>query len=473
MERPAVIFASQVRSRRLRRITGRLALLAGSLAIFLALPADALAQACPPADGAPGAAGAIASCSQSEPASLPPDGPALGVGNPVDLATGAKYERRVDIALSDTSRPADAGGDLARVLALQPGLPFVFSRHFIAGADDRGLGPGWRHGFDTRLAFRGGPRPRLQILQPDGRRIRFERGALGRFVAARPVDGVIVALRGGSWQWRWPNGRRLRFDAGGRLLRIDAVNGDRLDLRYVAGQLADVSDRGGRRLLLRWRAGRLRAVEAPALGRVAFGFDRDGRLVSARAPDGRLERYWYEDKGDPTRLTGAGPADEVRSRFAYDAAGRIARSLAVGAPAAAELHLDYTIAAGGESGTTRVRSPRGEATYDWRRVGPDNVARLVASPGVAGRRCPPTGMDWTWNEAGLLVGAGALGYRHDDAGRVLAVHRAPAGSAAIAPLESRVEIRRYREPDAPGAGIPAEVAQPSVAPGRWRRARID
>ncbi|MCO5121727.1 MAG: hypothetical protein M9951_19120, partial [Burkholderiaceae bacterium] len=111
----------------------------GLSAILLAIVPVALpAQPCPPADGAPGVAGEILSCERSEPASLPPDGPALGVGNPVDLATGAKYERRVDITLADTARLPGAGGDLARVLALQPGLPFVFSRHFVGGPDDRG-----------------------------------------------------------------------------------------------------------------------------------------------------------------------------------------------------------------------------------------------------------------------------------------------------------------------------------------------
>ncbi len=471
MDRCAETFDSLPRSCRLR--LRLLRLLAGLLMLLACLPMGAFAQPCPPADGAPGVAGDIASCEQSEPASLPRDGPALGVGNPVDLATGAKYERRVDIALADTAQLPGAGGDLARVLALQPGLPFVFSRHFVGGADDHGLGPGWRHGFDTRLAFRGGRQPRLQILQADGRRIPFGRTAKGRFTAARPADGVVLATAGGGWQWHWPNGRRLHFDAGGRLLRIESASGDRLSLRHAAGQLAEVRDRGGRSLRLRWRGGRLVAVEASELGRVAFGFDAVGRLVSARAPDGRLEHYWYEDAADPLRLTGAGPTEVVRSRFAYDAVGRVVRSLAAGAPATDELQLDYTVAADGAGGATRVRGPRGDAVYEWRRIGPDRVARLVAASGVACRRCPPTGMRWEWNEAGLLAGAGGLRYRHDEAGRLLAIERPQADGAANAAGNAPIETRRYRDPDAPGAGIPAELVQPSVAPGRWRRARID
>lgn len=466
MERTHVIADLPGRSCRLRFF----AILLAALAI---VPTALPAQPCPPADGAPGLAGEILSCEQSEPASLPSDGPALGIGNPVDLATGAKYERRVDIALADISRLPGAGGDLARVFALEPGLPFVFSRHFVGGPDDRGLGPGWRHGFDTRLAFRGGRRPRLQILQADGRRIRFERAADDRFVAERPAAGIVVALAGGGWQWRWPNGRRIGFDAGGRLVRIDSLNGDRLVLRYAAGQLAEVRDRGGRRMLLRWRAGRLVAVTVPEFGRVVFGFDTRGRLVSARVPDGGLERYWYEDPAGPHRLTGAGPVEGFRSRFAYDADGRVVRSLAAGEPATDELRLDYTVDANDEGGSTRVRGPRGEARYAWRRVGPARIARLVAASGTACRSCPPAG-GWEWNARGWLVADGKLRYRHDDDGRLVAIEQA-AGAAGLvdAAKEFPVETRRYRDAGAPLAAMPAELTRVSVAPGRRRSVRID
>lgn len=452
-------------------VRGARMLLAAILVLPGVLPATLLAQACPPADGAPGGAGAIDSCALSEPASLPPDGPALGIGNPVDLATGAKYERRVDIALPDVSGLPGAGGDLARVLALQPGLPFVFSRHFIGGTEDRGLGPGWRHGFDTRLAFRGGRQPSVQVLQADGRRIRFEHAGAGRFVATRAADGMVLALAGGGWQWRWPNGRRLDFDGGGRLTGIAATGGDRLRLRYRAGRLGEVRDRGGRRLLLRWRDARLVAVEAPESVRVAYGFDGAGRLVSARTPRAGLERYWYEDPAVAHRLTGAGTAAQHRSRFAYDESGRVVRARAVGAPASAELHIEYRVDADATGGVTTVRGPRGEAAYAWRRFGSDRIARLVDGNGVPCKRCPPVGR-WHWDASGQLVGTQRLRYRRDDTGRVVAVEAmgASAGSGAQA---LALETRRYRAMDEGNAGLPLEVLEPSVVPGRQRRARVE
>src|SRR5690606_6474477 len=149
-----------------------------------------------------------------------------------------------------------------------------------------------------------------------------------------------LGLAGGGWQWRWPNGRRLDFAGRGRLVRIASVNGDLLLLRYRAGRLAEVTDRGRRKLRLRWRGTRLVAIEAPGFARAAYGFDDAGRLVSARTPGRGFEQYWYEDHAAPHRLTGAGASQEERSRFAYDASGRVVQSRATGASAAAVLWFE-------------------------------------------------------------------------------------------------------------------------------------
>lgn len=449
--------------------------LLAAVVVLALFPALAPAQPCPPADGAPGQAGQVTPCDESEPASLPPDGPARGAGNPVDLVSGAKYERRADLVFADTTVLPEAGGDLARIAALQPGLPFVFSRHFVADGRDRGLGRGWRHGFDTRLAFRKGTDPQVQILQADGRRIVFRASGAG-FSSARVADGMVLPLPAGRWRWRWPGGRQLDFDAAGRLVVIRAVGGDTLVLRHIGGRLVSVRDRSGRTLHLRWRARRLVGVEGPGGASMSYGFDDRQRLVSARTGVGAVERYWYEDVADGQRLTGAGPGDDQRSRFAYDAAGRVVLSLPAGAPASAGLRFEYQVAADGRSGTTRVRSPQGVADYDWRRIGPDGAARLVAGAGQACTRCPPVGVRWHWDEAGRLAGAGRLHHRYDEAGRIVRLESRAEGSAAAHESGANLlvlESRRYGPVDGPAPGIPLEVVQPSVARGLWRRARIE
>src|SRR5690606_16407634 len=118
---------------------------------------------------------------------------------------------------------------------------------------------------------------------------------------------------------------------------------------------------------------------------------------------------------------------------------------------AAELHLEYSVAADGEGGQTRVRGTHGEATYTWRRIGPDRVARLVAGTGVACGHCPPLGQ-WQWDARGLLVGAGRLRYRHDEPGRLVAIE--PAAATVADGVGVAIETRRFRDSGMPGAGMP-------------------
>lgn len=201
-------------------------------------------------------------------------GPALGVGNPVNVATGNKYQREVDL-------PA-LGGDL--------GLEVV--RHYnSADRRDNGLGVGWTLSYDTRLYRMG---HRIQILQADGSRVSFQvTPGADSCVAEHPSHGslrIVDAVAGASvgsyadasegveslprlttanlrvshsddgiaehrhlfneptsnrvapgknqlpsfdpsfYIWTWPNGRVLTFDQAGRLVSIQFASGERISI---------------------------------------------------------------------------------------------------------------------------------------------------------------------------------------------------------------------------------------------------
>ena len=140
--------------------------------------------------GDPCPQGGVATLGAATPA---PNG---GVGNPVDRRSGNKYQR-------DTDLP-----DLKRA----PGLELV--RHYNA-MDPRqsALGRGWSWSYDTRVYDMGG---QVQVLQADGSHLRFECDRAGRCVSAQVQRGVIRRHRLG-WDWLWPTGKCLRFDAPGRL----------------------------------------------------------------------------------------------------------------------------------------------------------------------------------------------------------------------------------------------------------------
>ena len=123
--------------------------------------------------------------------------PNYGIGNPVDRRNGNKYQR-------DTDLPS---------LAAAPGLELV--RHYNAMDPRTGaLGRGWSWSYDTRLYWMG---DRLQVLQADGSRLSFQCDPKQRCVGSAHDSGVITR-EGQGWQWQWPFGKCLRFDAPGRLL---------------------------------------------------------------------------------------------------------------------------------------------------------------------------------------------------------------------------------------------------------------
>ena len=179
-----------------------LAWLAACAALLLLVPQPAQAQcdarlqccATPRAGGDPGA------CDPGAPAEVPPSGPGTGAGNPIDIVSGNKHQREVDL----------------------PRLPGVLGlelvRHYnsaLADHDTGGLGRGWRLSYEAEL--RDGAQS-LTIVQADGRTLRFMRGIANpdTYVAADPADGRVQRHADGPGGlpfhvWTWPGGRSLRF----------------------------------------------------------------------------------------------------------------------------------------------------------------------------------------------------------------------------------------------------------------------
>ena len=473
-------------------------LLATTLA--LAAATAAVAQTCGaaggdprPVDASPGAPESLArSCaSPAEPASLTAALPPTAVGNPVDVVTGNKYLRAIDLALPatdtlDLSQVASA--DLASragaarfaqdeaPLALADGvtlgvgwrtdapLALAFTRHYNArNAFARSLGPGWSHAFDTRLVERA-VRAEVQIVQGDGRRIVLRAGGKRRWRGVDPADGIVVRTGpGGGWTWRWPGGRELHFDALGRLARIVGADGDALQIvRDASGRIGAVRDHAGRRLRMQYRASRLVAVTATGLGTVRFDYDAHGRLVSATHPDGRIVRYRYDDPRAWERLTAVVDADGRESAYRYDDGGRVVFSRGIGEPAGIALHYALPRRAGGV-GETRVVHAAGAARYRWRYDTHTHRAMLLEGAGVACRNCPQVARRYRYDARHRLAGQDDTALHRDALGRVVAVTREVAGSRQ----QWRV---RYASSDplAPAA----EIDAPSGSNGSRHRIRL-
>ncbi|MGD9941834.1 MAG: DUF2235 domain-containing protein [Burkholderiaceae bacterium] len=481
---------------------------------------DALAGGQPPA--APVCRMAAGS---GEPASLPVGDALRQAGNPVDIVTGNKYLRQIDVLLPDVDAPATEAGlpgphaaaaaglgaaalpTTAFAAADDEPLRLLFSRHYNSrSAFALSLGRGWSHGFDTRLArLERDGRVELQIIQGDGRRIVFGplRGASSRgrvrtdarsapqsvppagaahaphavFGSGDAADGKVLALNSGdeslnggtvtsnaaaeTFSWHWPGGRRLGFDAGGRLISVTSTDLDALRLRYDdAGRLASIDDTSGRQLALEYEGPRMSALRLPDGLRIHYDYDDHGQLIRVRYPDGRQLRYHYDDARAFQLLTGVTDASGRRSRYEYDELQRVASTLALGRPDSEALRFVYRLPLReGALGSTEVASTAGRARYRWTDAMRRHLPRLVDAEGEACATCPPTGWRIERNADGI-VSVGRQRLRHDRAGRI--VERRIVDDRGRSVWHERLFYPDDADPFAP----PSRIERSSVVRGR-------
>jgi len=427
-----------------------------------------------------------------EPASLEGASPERAAGNPVDIVTGNKYERQVDVALAHPQSSSLSPDGIAHAFGLPQDdtLALLFSRHYNSRSDFAlSLGRGWSHSFETRLArlVRDG-RVELQIVQADGRRIVFRQaGADGASVKARATrerearraadevrryrahavdDGVVDERRVHgdpvAFAWRWPGGRIVRFDRDGRLDSIVSADRDRIALRRdERGRLVEVRDDAGRTLGFEYDAERLVALRLPDGRRIGYAFDAHGQLVAARYPDGRTLRYEYDDPRAFHRLTAIVDTDGRRSEYRYGDDGRVAYSRGIGESDAQALRFAYSLPSRASgSGTTTVRVSDAVTRYRW--IEGSRGPLLVASDGDGCRRCPPVGLRVRVGAAGRAVAIGEMRIRYDALGRVVE-RRIDARDGRPAWYERYTYVAGVHWP------VPARIARPSVVAGREAR----
>ena len=349
-----------------------------ALILLIPFPAKLLAQGCELEPGGP-SCGAESDPGSSNTGSLPQ----RHVGNPVDVITGNKYQRVDDY----------------RAL----GSPLIFSRHYNTALVDHDvrLGQGWRHSYSVVLSRV--DENTLQIVQSDGRVIRFVQSVVeqstdaqfDRFLAASENDGYINLAEQAIWYL--PDGRRFTF-RGSFLVRIDYPRGEYLFLRYSGSRLVSVTDNFRREIQIRYTPGpmglaqydpvgditlpgHIESVVLPNGAVIAYRYDGIRNLTSASYPSSSLQKARYSDQNFPHHLTGFTEQPEYGFRtWQYDYLGRGVR---YEEPAEGEtLRIEYF--SEGEqptSGETLISWDSGrQARYFWRRdttINRYRVSRLV------------------------------------------------------------------------------------------------
>ncbi len=406
------------------------------------------------------------------PASLGSDpAPDVGVGNPINVVTGNKYEREEDLP----ALPGVLGLELVR---------HYNSTHAGPNAPAGILGRGWLLSYETRLHAIGHT---MQILQADGTRLVFSRDPQHPSLCSSddPAQGQVLVqrdARGERYTWVWPDGRRLSFDAQGKLTQILAPTGEFVSLQYGAkGHLLQVTDPQGRSLRLNYPDGEqrkgdrfagVRSIDTP-VGRYAYGYgsalpagsqapadSTRANLVSVTLPthdeqgskastgedtsvSGIRRTYHYEDPRWPTLLTGLSvtgrgsdgrPMNQRIVTWAYDERGRANLSV-MGEPARLQtgahgqplqphrlvegtgieqvaLRFTQPSLPGGPPGQTVLQNAFGQETVYTHQVIAGKY-RLLQVRGAGCASCGEANMRYDYDAQGRLTGSTRL----DDRGQ--------------------------------------------------------
>lgn len=265
----------------------------------------------------------------NEPKDLGPPACGVGVGNPINAATGNKFQSESDYA--------------------GPGqLPLAFARSY--NSFDVGL-PGpmgyyWRSNFQRSIEFWGsGPVPMALAYRADGRVLGFKLIS-GAFVGDPDVADRLfrdVDTGGNVVKWRYVDAADIteEYTPGGRLTSITHRSGLTLGMSYdAAGNLIAVTDAHGRSLVFAYDSfNRIAAMTDPLGGVYSYSYDGRNRLERVTYPGGVSRLYHYDEQAytanvlQPHALTGI--TDENGSRFAvfrYDATGKAVASAHYSAP---------------------------------------------------------------------------------------------------------------------------------------------
>lgn len=216
-----------------------------------------------------------------------PIGCDLFVGNPVNVATGNKYEEALDLSI------------------LTNGISLELRRAYNSQIHDEGpLGYGWTHNYDLTLeVVETSPNKRIRIWDGDGRALYFLE--MRRWPANSPEitfsgeSGVKDRLKQNSSTGEYFLRRKegnltYQFGSDGKLLQISDSNGNTLTLTYTEGLLTQVLDNFGRSILFQYDQNRIISITDPSNKSVLYEYT-NGDLTKVTYPDSNFIRYAYSN----------------------------------------------------------------------------------------------------------------------------------------------------------------------------------
>jgi len=270
----------------------------------------------------------------------------LAAGNPINIATGNKFQREDDYVGTGP-------------------LPLRLTRYYNSldiGHEGAPFGIGWRHEYQRFVEYYGdGGQPLALAYRADGKVLTFRQN--GTAFAADTDVMARLAQDTSGWTFTDENDAVEKYSSSGRLISITNRAGASVTMNYdTQGRLSSASDAFGRQLAFGYDGrGRISTVTDPSGRTYLYEYNANNAIAGVNYPDSTSRIYYYNEQAYtnftdlPYALTGI--VDENGERYAsfrYNSAGQVVSSAHVSN--GSEVNI-FTVAYGTQSST--VTDPLG------------------------------------------------------------------------------------------------------------------
>jgi|GEM_PF-364664 len=244
-----------------------------------------------------------------------PDCPKAVCGNPIDTATGNKFQAETDFI-----GPANTGLEIRRFYNSQSNAKTT-------------LGFGWRGSWQQALTIDSANNT-VKAIREDGRVESFTKSATGDWLSDADVVNQLSVIKDAAnqpigWQLLTRDDAVESYTLDGRLNSITTRSGMATSLSYDnQNRLSKVRGHFGYALSFAYNtSNQLSSISLPDGSSYQYAYDANNNLVSVTHPDQTKRQYVYENSTFTHLLTGI--VDENGKRFAswtYDTKGRATSS---------------------------------------------------------------------------------------------------------------------------------------------------
>jgi RHS repeat-associated protein len=294
--------------------------------------------------------------------------PTNSVGNPVNVATGNKYEEVLDLSIST------------------PGIPLEFRRFYNSQASSDGpLGYGWDHNYEIAImVLTTTPIKRVIVWDRDGRALYYSQDSRTypdgiHFVPDSGItkDRLRQDTSTNQYIFRRKQGNlTYTFASDGKLLTIADANGSSLTFAYTGALLTQVSNSFGKNITIQYLNNRISSITDPNGRSILYEYT-NADLTKVTYPDTNFITYVYSnhnltDKYDTN--------NNLFGHWEYDANGRVQTYYRYLKEGVSQERIDLTYQPAG----TLVTNSTGTTTYTTGLVGTINVATEIQGCSTCG-----------------------------------------------------------------------------------------